>query len=316
MEKNYSKFGYIFVTPFFLVFAVFSVYPIFYTLYLSFTFYKGIGDPIWVGLQNYQIVFEDEIFYKALFNTIKIWGVNIVLQIGTAFALVMVFSDLKYKFKGLKAFRIIFYLPNLIAATSVALIFVKVLNKDYGVLNRFLFDLNLISKPIPWLDEPLFAQMSVSGIQTWMWFGNSFILFMAAIQAVNKETLEAAIIDGCGRFQLLVHVKLPLIKPILVYVGITSLIGGLQLFDIPLLITDGFGKPADSLETIILYLFNHAFTYRNYGYAAAIAYVLFMFVLFISTIFIIVMNFDSIKEYSKKKQAERKEKEMLANGQS
>lgn len=311
MEKKLAKYGYMFITPFFLVFIVFNLYPILYTLYLSFTFYKGIGDPAWIGLENYSRVITDKFFWEAMVNTIRIWGVNIVLQLGLAFLLVMAFSDLKYKIKGLRAFRIIFYLPNLIAATSVALIFVKLLNRDYGVINTILFDLNLITESIPWLDRSFLAQLSVSNIQTWMWFGNSFILFMAAVQAVNKETIESAIIDGANRFQIMSYIKLPLIKPILIYVMITGLIGGLQLFDIPLLITDGFGAPDNSLNTVILYLFNHAFFYRNYGYAASLAFVLFIVIVIISILFLLVVNRSSIKEYSIKRKIQ---KEGLSNG--
>lgn len=301
MERQYAKYGYMFVAPFFIVFAIFSIYPIFYTLYLSFTKYTGFIDPEWIGLENYRRVATDPFFREALLNTIRIWGVNIVLQLGLAFLLVMVFSDLKYKFKGLKVFRIIFYLPNLIAATSVALIFVKLLNKDFGVINRLLFQMNLISSSIGFLENSFLAQVSVSNIQTWMWFGNSFILFMAAIQAVNKEAIEAAVIDGAGRFQIMRHIKIPLIKPILIYVGITGLIGGLQLFDIPLLITDGFGAPSGSLNTVILYLFNHAFQFQNFGYAAAIAYVLFIIIMIISSVFLVIMNREHVYAFLKKR---------------
>lgn len=311
MERKYAKYGYLFITPFFLVFLIFSLYPILYTLYLSFTFYKGIGDPTWIGFENYGRVITDQFFWEALINTIRIWGVNIILQLGLAFLLVMIFSDLKYKVKGIRAFRIIFYLPNLIAATSVALIFVKLLNRDYGVINTILFDLNIISESIPWLDRSFLAQFSVSNIQTWMWFGNSFILFMAAIQAVNKETLEAAIIDGANRFQIMSYIKLPLIKPILIYVMITGLIGGLQLFDIPLLITNGFGAPDNALNTVILYLFNHAFFYRNYGYAASLAFVLFIIIVIISVLFLATVNRANIKEYFEKR---RIQKGGLTNG--
>ncbi len=306
MEKQYAKYGYLYIIPFFAVFLVFSIYPIFYTLYLSFTKYTGFTDPTWIGLDNYSRVFTDEFFWQSFFNTVKIWGVNIILQLGLAFLLVMIFTDLKYKVKGLKVFRILFYLPNLIAATSVALIFVKLLNKDYGVINKILFDLHLINKAIPWLDKSFLAQISVSNIQTWMWFGNSFILFMAAVQAVNKEAIEAAVIDGAGRFAILTHIKLPLIKPILVYVGITGLIGGLQLFEIPLLLTDGLGAPEGGLNTVIMYLFNHAFLYHNFGYAAAIAYVLFMIIVVISGIFLVMMNKAQVKDFF----AKRKEKKL------
>lgn len=301
IEKKRAKYGYYFIAPMFLVFIVFSIYPILYTFYLSFTDFTGFRDPNWIGLANYQRVLSDPNFRTSLINTVRIWGLNIFLQVGLAFLLIMIFSDLKYKFKGIKFFRIVFYLPNLIAAASVALIFRLMLNTDYGILNSLLIQLNIIDTPIRWLQNTLLAQISVANIQTWMWFGNSFILFMAAVQAVNKEVIEASVVDGAGRLQLMWHVKLPLIKPILIYVGVTSLIGGLQLFDVPYLITDGRGAPSRSLNTVIVYLFNQAFHYNNFGYAAAIAFVLFLIVMFVSGIFVLIMKRGELREYLKKR---------------
>lgn len=300
MEKNLSKYGYLYILPFFIVFFVFGIYPIFYTLYLSFTRYSGFTDPVFIGFDNYSLVFTDELFWRSLTNTFWIWGVNFALQISLAFFLVMLFSDLEYKIRGLNIFRIIYYLPNLIAATSVALIFNRILDRNYGVINRLLFEFGLISQPIGWLDTTILAQFSVSSIQTWMWFGNTFILFIATVKAINKETIESAVIDGANRIQIMRFVMIPMIKPIVIYVAITGLIGGLQLFELPLLITDGLGAPNGGLNTVILYLFNQAFRFNNFGYAAAIAYVLFLIILGLSTIFLITINLSDIKEVGRK----------------
>ena len=123
--KKYDNVGYFFVLPFVIVFCIFSVYPVLRTLYFSFTNAKiaGVGVTSWVWFDNYKRVFTDKFFWRALWNTVRIWGVNIVLQLGLAFLLTIVFSDIKYKIKGLGIFRIIYYLPNLIAATSVAFYF-------------------------------------------------------------------------------------------------------------------------------------------------------------------------------------------------
>ncbi len=293
MEKRYNKFGYFFIAPFFITFLIFSLYPMLYTFYLSFNSYSGYGDYKFIGLQNYINVFSDSKFTEALWNTVIIWGVNIVLQLGLAFILVMIFTDLKYKVKGLPTFRLVFYLPNLVAATSVSLIFASLLNTNYGALNQMLFNIGLIDTPIRWLEQAGTARLSVSLIQTWMWFGNSFILLMAAAQAVPKEYFEAAVIDGAGRFTILKNITIPTIKPILVYVAITSLIGGLQLFDVPMLITDGKGAPSGSLLTVMIYSYNLAFKYNNMGYAAAITYVLFVIILGITITFKVI---DKAKE--------------------
>lgn len=297
MKKLKDSIGYVFILPFFVVFFLFSAYPIFYTLYMAFTRYKGYGKKVFIGFENFALIFKDPNVIDAFMNTIKIWGVNIFFQIILAVLLVLVFSDMKYKVKGLGFFRVVFYLPNLIAAASISLIFVKLLDKDYGVVNQILFKLGWIDQAIGWLTDPILAQMSVSGIQTWMWFGNSFILFMASVQAVSKEIYEAAAIDGAGRFQILKNVTLPSIKPILMYVMITGLIGGLQLFDIPFLITDGRGFPEGSLNTMIVYIYNLAFVYKNYGYASALSFVLFIVIMVFTAIFTIATNRNEIKEF-------------------
>lgn len=279
MNKKYNKFGYFFITPFFVVYLIFSLYPVLYTFYLSLTSYSGYGDYDFIGISNYINAFADVKFRTSLKNTVIMWGVNIVLQLGIAFLIVMIFTDIKYKFKGLSVFRLIYYLPNIIAATSVSLIFATLLNTNYGGINTILYNTGLISSPIKWLETPKLAQLSVSLIQTWMWFGNSFILLMAAAQAVPKEYFEAASIDGAGRLGILRNITLPTIRPILIYISITSLIGGLQLFDVPLLLTDGLGAPTGSLLTVMMYSFNLSFKYNNYGYASAITYILFIIIL-------------------------------------
>jgi len=313
MEKKHSKFGYFFISPFFLVFAAFSLYPVFYTLYLSFTRYPGYGKPTWVGFQQYSLVLSDRNFWVALSNTVRMWGVNIILQILLAVTLVMIFSDLKYKVKGLKFFRIVFYLPNLISAAIVAMIFAKVLDTNYGILNQVLSELGFISNSIRWLLEPFLAQLSVSSIQTWMWFGNSFILFMASVQAVSKDLFEAATVDGAGRFQILRHITIPSIKPIVIYVLITGLIGGLQLFDIPYLLTDKLGAPQGALNTVVVYIYNKAFTYFNYGFASAASFVLFLIITLVAILFLIMTNREGIKAYLQERKAKRLEKAGVSN---
>ena len=147
-----------------------------------------------------------------------------------------------------------------------------------------LMNIGVISEPINWLNQPTTAQLSVSLILTWMWFGHSFIVVMAGVSGISTDFYEAALIDGANRWQTFTKITLPLLKPILLYIMITSLIGGLQLFDLPMLLTDGIGSPDGSLNTMVLYLYNQAFKYNNYGYAAAVAYGLFIITVIFSAI--------------------------------
>lgn len=276
--KNVNKYGYLFILPFLVVFIVFSIYPILRTLYLSFTNFNGYGEAKFIGIDNYTRLIKDSIFWTALGNTIKIWAINIVLQLGLAFILTIIFSDMKYKVKGLSLFRALFYLPNLIAATSVAFLFGALLDWQFGTLNQMLIDFGIINTKINWLGQPGTAVLVVAVIGAWMWFGNSFLVLMAGVQGISKDYYEAATIDGAGRWTIFGKITVPLLKPILLYVAITSLIGGLQIFDIPFLITDGIGSPSGALNTSVMYLYNTAFKFNNVGYAAAIAYGLFFII--------------------------------------
>ena len=286
-----NRYGLLFCIPFIITFLIFSVYPVIRTFSMSFTDYKGYGKADIVMFDNYTRALSDPLLWDAFVNTLKIWGVNIVLQLGLALLLTVLFSDIKYKMKGLSIFRAIFYLPNLIACTSVAFLFKTLLDWQYGSINQVLMEIVLISEPINWLGgSGLTAQMVVGVIGAWMWFGNSFIMLMAGVQGVSRDYYEAATIDGAGRWTIFFKVTLPLLKPIMMYVAITSLIGGLQLFDIPYLISGTKGLPGRSLFTAVFYLFNMAFTNRQMGYAAAIAFVLFAIIAVCSFIAFKMMN--------------------------
>lgn len=285
-KKNRNNVAYFFVLPFVAVFLIFSIYPVFRTLYLSFTSFKGFGDAAFSGLENYKRVLTDKFFWRALGNTCKIWGVNIVVQLGLAFLLTIIFSDIKYRIRGLGIFRALFYLPNLIACTSVAFLFKTLLDWKFGSVNQILVNSGITSTAINWLGSTSTAPYVISFISAWMWFGNSFIVLMAGVQGIPKDYYEAAAIDGAGRWKVFGRITLPLLKPILLYVFVTSLIGGLQMFDLPFLMADGgtAGNPSGTLQTAVMYLYKFGFQTRQVGYASAIAYTLFFIILIVSII--------------------------------
>ncbi|WP_075679296.1 carbohydrate ABC transporter permease [Roseburia sp. 831b] len=288
--RDYNKMGYLFVLPFVVVFLIFSVYPVLRTLYLSFTNYRGFGEATWTGFSNYIRVFQDKFFWKALWNTVRIWIVNIVLQLGLAFLLTIVFSDIKYKIKGLGIFRAIYFLPNLIAATSVSFMFKTLLDWRYGSFNQIISAVYKLFgatyNPVNWLGTSATAGTTIAVINAWMWFGNSFIMLMAGVQGISKDYFEAAAIDGAGRWTVFGKITLPLLKPILLYVAITSLIGGLQMFDMPFLMTDKASASYESVQTAVMYLYKFGFETgtTQVGYASAIAYILFDIILIVSIV--------------------------------
>jgi multiple sugar transport system permease protein len=293
--KKRDHYGYIFIAPFFLVFFVFLIYPVLLTLFYTFTDFKGFGEYNMTGLANWQRLFTDKQMGVAFVNTWKIWGMNIVVQLGLAFILVFIFSDIVWKIKAVGFFRTLFYLPNLITLASVSMLFRILLDENHGAFNQVLFNIGLIDEYIPFLARPFTAQAAVALIQAWMWFGNSFLFLMAGVTGISKDYFEAAKVDGANRFQMFGKITLPLLKPIMLYVAITSLIGGMQIFELPLLITNGLGAPKDSLLTMVLLLYNQAVRFTNFGYGSTVAYGIFLITIVFSIIAYKIM-------YSNKKQ--------------
>nr|WP_321292317.1 sugar ABC transporter permease [uncultured Trichococcus sp.] len=286
MGKNSNK-AYLYIAPFVIVFLTFNIYPILLTFYFSLTSYSGmggIGNATFVGIDNYLRLAQDNYFVESLFNTLIIWGTGFIFQIAIALGLALIFSDIQLKIRGIGFFRTLFYLPNIITVASVALLFSLVLDWNYGALNQMLLDLNIIKQPINWLSSAVYSRGAVSAINTWMWFGQTFIILLAGITGISTDYLEAALIDGANWWQRFRYITLPQLKPIMLYVMITSLIGGLQMFDLPMLLTDGMGAPRGALNTMVLYLYNQAFKYNNFGYASAIAYGLFLITVVFSII--------------------------------
>ena len=274
-----NRYGLLFCLPFVIACLVFNLYPVIRTFQMSFLNYKGFGKETFVLFDNYTRAVKDPLFRDAFVNTLKMWGVNIVLQLGLALLLTIVFNDIKYRMKGLGIFRALFYLPNLIACTSVAFLFKTLLDWRFGSINQILMTAGLISQPINWLTgEGMTAQLVVGVVGAWMWFGNSFIMLMAGVQGIDKSYFEAATIDGAGRWQIFGKITMPLLRPIMLYVAVTSLIGGLQLFDLPYLLSGTKGTPGRSLYTAVFYIYTTAFTNHQMGYAAALAFVLFLII--------------------------------------
>ncbi|MGP6146420.1 carbohydrate ABC transporter permease [Jeotgalibaca sp. A122] len=286
MGKNSNR-AYLYIAPFVIVFLTFNIYPILLTFYFSLTSYSGMGgidNATFVGVGNYLRLAQDKYFIESLLNTLIIWGSGFIFQIAIALGLALIFSDIQLKMKGIGFFRTLFYLPNIITVASVALLFSLVLDWNYGALNQMLLDIGILKQPINWLSNTTYARGAVASINTWMWFGQTFIILLAGIAGISTDYLEAALIDGANWWQRFRYITLPQLKPIMLYVMITSLIGGLQMFDLPMLLTDGMGAPRGSLNTMVLYLYNQAFKYNNFGYASAIAYGLFLITAIFSVI--------------------------------
>lgn len=291
-----DNYGYLLILPFFIVFISLQLYPISYTFFLSFTnLSTSSPEGIFIGFDNYIRLFEDKFFLQSIWNTWRIWILNFIPQLIFAVGLAAILT--RDKIRGKSIFRGVYFLPNLVTAASIGILFNVLLGWKEGTINNILVALHIISESekIHFLASPVWISSSVSIILWWMWFGHSMILFMAAMIAVPKVYYDAAAVDGANAWQSFWKITLPSIKPIMIYVLVTSLIGGLNNFDIPFVMGEGqnlgVGGPKKAILTMVMHLYNMAFTGgRQRGYAAAIAITLFIMVLILSLIIFKVMN--------------------------
>lgn len=276
-KVSYAKWGYIFILPFFLVFLVFQLIPLVSTFYYSFFEYYRDGltvvGPNFVGLKNYQELLSADL-PKYIGNTIIMWLIGFIPQIIVSLVLAAWFTDLRLRIKGKTFFKVVIYLPNLIMASAFAMLFFALFSTN-GPINAFLMSAGLIKSPIRFFSSVAGTRGLVGLMNFLMWFGNTTILLMAAVMGISPAMFEAAELDGADHRQTFFKITLPLIRPILVYVLITSMIGGLQMFDIPQILTNGKGSPNRTSTTVIMYLNNHLYS-KNYGAAGAISVVLFI----------------------------------------
>lgn len=253
-HKKYS--GYFFIAPFVLGFLLFGLYPVVNTFYLSFTNTTLLGgEAEWIGLSNFQRLFADNFFLKAVGNTWTLWLINFIPQIGIALLLSVWFTSTRLRIRGVGVWRALFYLPNLLMPAAIAALFFSLFS-FYGPVNQVLVRTGLLPEAIDFLQNAQITRGVVIFIQWWMWFGQTVIIVMAGMTSIPISLYEAAMVDGASSSQMFRRITLPLLKPILVYIFVTSLVGGMQMFDIPYLLTDGRGSPSNAILTnnILMYM--------------------------------------------------------------
>ena len=240
-KSGASKWGYIFIAPFFITFLIFSLIPMVDTVRYSFFKYfksglKIIG-PTFAGLDNYTNLFKTNILgYTG--NTFILWILGFIPQIVIALILASWFSDSHLITHGKQAFKVIIYLPNMIMASAFAMLFFTLFS-DSGPVNSLLMQMGVIREPIRFMRSIWGTRSLIASMNFLMWFGNTTIMLMAAIMGISPDLFEAAQLDGAGRVKMFFYITLPLIRPILTYTLIVSLIGGLQMFDVPQILTNG-----------------------------------------------------------------------------
>ena len=281
---SYAKWGYLFIAPFFITYAIFKLYPLFLTIYNSFfenyrSGLKQVG-PNFVGLANYIKLFTPDAngiidIIKYTGNTVVLWLGGAIPQIVIALLLAIFFTSYRLNIKGQQFFKTVIYMPNLIMASAFSMLFYTLFS-NVGPVNQLLMQMGIAEKPIDFFAIKITVRSLICLMNFLLWFGNTTILLMAGIMSIDQNMFEAANIDGATSTQTFFKVTLPLLTPILVYTVITALIGGLQMFDVPQVLTNGAGNPNRSSMTLIMFLNSYLKTSKNYGMAGAISVIIFI----------------------------------------
>lgn len=262
MKPRYAP--YFFLAPFFALFGVFMVYPLFDSIRLSTYSVRGMRSQTFVGLENIERLLADPLFWTALWNTAYFAAGSLLLQLPVALALALLLSNARLK--GRNLFRLSFFSPVLISGVFIAVIFYLLYDRRYGLVNR------VLGFEIQWLQDPDLVMPALVLAGVWRWAGFNMVYFLAGLQSIRQELYEAAAVDGAGPWQSFVHVTIPALKPVIAFVVITSMIGSFQLFDLPYVLTEG--GPGNASMTMVMYLYKHGFEFINLGYAATIGWAL------------------------------------------
>lgn len=293
---KYGRYGLIFLIPFFVAFLIFQFYPLLYTIFRSFVFEQKTGRHSAVtliyGLKNYtSYVFTGgSEFWQALGVTVVMWLLNFIPQILLSLLLAAWFTDSHNKLKGTGVYKIIMYMPNIITAAALAVMFYAMFSVN-GSITSFLIKIGLVSSD-GIIEKGWGTLFLVAFIQFWMWYGNTMIVLIAGILGINPSLYEAAMVDGASSRQQFFQITLPLLKPILQYTLVTSAIGGMQLYDIPALLNEGgpivkIGETSINSTTTVVMLIKNYITgaSENLGKASAYSVMLFLVTLCVSMIF-------------------------------
>ncbi len=272
--------GYLFVLFPFLIFLTFSFAGMLFDFWISFHRWAVIDTPVGVGWANYNYIFNlDPVFWTAIANTVEYAVVVVIVQTIVAFILALIVNQ---NIRGKTFFRTTFYFPSVTSSVAISMLFLYLFN-NLGLVN-YLLSLVHITGP-NWLGDPHYALKSIMGLNIWTTSGTLMVIFLAALQDVPRDTLEAAAIDGATGSQAVLRIVIPQIRPAIFFVVATGLIGTLQIFDQAFILSQGSGGPENSTMTVVLYIYTMAFTNGYYGVAAATSFVLFCFI-FVATLLV------------------------------
>lgn len=276
-SRRETRTALLFVLPWFIGFTAFMLYPVVASIYFSFCDYSVLHPPVFIGLANYRDLIHDAIFWQTVQNTIvyTLWALPLSALVALSLALL-----LNTKVRGMAFYRTIFFIPSLVPMVALAILWQWIFNGQYGILNAFLQDLGI--KGPNWLGDPAWSKTALVVLSAWG-VGNAMVIYLAGLQDVPRQLYEAADLDGAGWWAKTIHVTLPMISPVILFNVIMGIIGTLQIFTVPYVISPQ-GAPARSIYFYAMYLFDNAFIYHKMGYACAMGWILFVVILILTLI--------------------------------
>ena len=279
MTKKISFVPYLFLTPALILIAVFILYPIIAVVYYSFTDYSIVTPPVWVGLRNFQQLFHDEVFWKALKNSF----IYLLVTPTLIFLCIILAIIVNRKLPGINAFRALYYIPVISGSVAVGISWRLMLDTN-GILNALLLSIGFIKEPIQWLAEPAYSLPIAMLLTIWMGLGYYMMIFLAGLQNISDELYDAAVIDGCNNWQKHWFVSLPGLRPQITFVAVISSLAALEVFNEVFILYGSLGGILNSAVTMVFYLWRQAFKLHHAGMASAIAMVLLVITLVFSII--------------------------------
>lgn len=278
IEGRQARIGMLFTLPWILGLLIFYAYPLFASVYYSFTSYSILNPGSFVGLENYKTLFQDKLFWKSIQNTLFFALLSVPTNIVVGIVVAMLLNT---KIRGIGIYRTVFFIPTLVPVVATATVWRWLMNTNFGLFNSLLAHIGI--GPIPWLTSPQWSKPSLVLIAAWG-IGQAIIINLGGLQDISPEHYEAASIDGANAWQKATQITIPLLTPVIFYNVVMGVIGALQTFTLPYALTGGEGTPVHSLTFYVMNLYSNAFGYMKMGYASAMAWILFVIILTLTLI--------------------------------
>jgi multiple sugar transport system permease protein len=305
---SYAKYGYIFALPFIIIFLCFTLYPTVYTFVLAFTDAHGVGNEIKFleePFDNFRKILTNQTFRTCLKNTVKLWIMNFIPQITLAMVLTAWFTARRVTIKGQGFFKVLFYMPNIITAATIAILFNALFQYPKSPMNELIVSMGISDSYFNFFNSKSASQMIVAFIQFWIWYGNTMIVLISGVLGISPDIYEAADIDGANNVQIFFQITIPNLKTVLLYTLVTSLIGGLNVFDIPKLLNRGGPDMATSTASVFIY--DKAFTGKQlFAQAACASIIMFVIISICSALLFYLMRDKEAIAMEKLKKADMK----------